>query len=187
MFWNPKFHSELEINEGKTNEFLLSSWSDTSDQLQPLTIIGSPVETVNCFKYVGTVIDGQLNFTENTDYTGNKATQRFYLLRKLNDLNVSKQTLELVHRNLVESILFFNMVMWYGNLNVKNKLNLQRQVNIASEIVGKPQMQHSDKYKLNTKSKVFQITSDPCHPLHSHSELLHSGRRHRQERVTKNM
>lgn len=133
------------------------------------------------------MIDGHLNFTENTDYNGNNATQRFYLLRKLNDFNVSKKTLELVHRNLGESILAFNMVMWHGNLNVRNKLKLQRQVNTAGEIVGKPQMQPSEKYKLNTKSKAFQITSDPSHPLHSHFELLNSGRCYRQVRVTKNV
>ena len=37
-----------------------------------------------------------------------------YLLRKLSDLGVSPEILELVYKNLVESILSFNMVAWYG-------------------------------------------------------------------------
>jgi len=45
--------------------------------------------------------------------------------------------MEIIYKNLIESILTFNMAMWYGNLNVKGRSKLQRIVNLASKIQGR--------------------------------------------------
>ena len=44
-----------------------------------------------------------------------KAQQRLYLLRKLQSFDVSQHILELVYIGLIENILSFNIVTWYGN------------------------------------------------------------------------
>jgi len=70
-------------------------------------------------------IDSNLNFGVNTDYIFKTCNQHLHLLRKLNSFRVSKHIMEIVYKNLIESILTFNMAMWYGNLNEKkkNKIN----------------------------------------------------------------
>ncbi len=40
-------------------------------------------------------------------------------------------------KSLVKSVLAFNMIMWYGNLTMESRSNLQRVVNMASKIIGR--------------------------------------------------
>ena len=86
-------------------------------------IKGQTVETVSTFKYLGTVVDENLIFTDNVDHT-NKKAQRLFLLRKLRSFNVSAEVLQLMYRSLIESVISFNLVSWYGNLSTKNKARL---------------------------------------------------------------
>ena len=44
-----------------------------------------------------------------------KSQQRLYLLRKLRSFDVSRELLQIVYKSLVESVLTFNIVVWYGN------------------------------------------------------------------------
>lgn len=105
--------------------------------------------------------------------------QRVHLLRQLNDFGVSQIILEMVYKNLVESILSFNMVAWYGQLDVKCKGKLSRVVKTVSKIMGKSQMQLGSRHVLNTKKKALDIIIFP------QFELLPSGRRFRLPRATK--
>ena len=71
---------------------------------------------------LGTVLDQKLSFTENVHYIYEKAQQqRLFLLRKLRRFNARKDILESVYRSLIESILVFNIVTWYGNQTVTLK------------------------------------------------------------------
>ena len=82
---------------------------------QPLMINGQTVETVSTFKYLGTVVDENLTFTDSVDHIYKKAQQRLCLLRKLRRFNVSTEVLQLVYRSLIKSVPSFNLVSWYGN------------------------------------------------------------------------
>ena len=75
---------------------------------------------MSSFKYLGTVVDLKLSFNDNGVYVYKKAYQRLYLLRKLRSFGVGSHVLESVYRCLVESVLSFSIVTWYGNLSVKN-------------------------------------------------------------------
>ena len=121
--------SLIELNGQKTQEmcFGRSQVKGASHPLsQPLRIIGQTVETVSNCKYLGTVVDENLTFTDNVDHIYKKAQQRLFLLRKLRSFNVSTDALQLVYRSLIESVLSFNLVSWYVNLSVKNKARLAR-------------------------------------------------------------
>ena len=109
---------------------------------QPLMIKGQTVETVSTFKYLGTVVDKNLTFTDNVDHIYKKAQQHLFLLQKLRSFNISTEVLQLVYRSLIESVLSFNLVSWYGNLSAKNKARLARVVNQAGKIVGIKQTQN---------------------------------------------
>ena len=48
-----------------------------------------------------------------------------YLIRKLKTFDVDKKMLEMIYRSLVESILTFNIVTFYGHLTVKQRTGKQ--------------------------------------------------------------
>lgn len=108
-----------------------------------------------------------------------KCSQRLYLLRKLNNFGVSQSILETVYKSLVESILTFNMLMWFCNLDVKNKNKVQRIVNMSSKIIGRPQKCLSNLFEERLSKKSAGIIKDSSHPLNGEFELLPSGRRYR--------
>ena len=87
--------------------------------LQPVRIKTEDVESVKTFKYLGTVLDSNLSFTTHVDTVCKKANQRMYLIRKLKTFDVDKKMLEMIYRSLVETILTFNIVTFYGHLTVK--------------------------------------------------------------------
>ncbi len=95
--------------------------------------------------------------------------------------------METVYNNLVEGILTFLMAMWYGNLNVKGRKMLQRTVNLASKITGKPQQHLSSIYDGVLRRKAEKIVNDPSHPLHREFKLLPSGSRYRLPKADRNI
>lgn len=70
-----------EINVIKTQELVFHE----KDPVQPLIIIirGQIVEVVDKFKYLGTYIDCNLNFSENTDYIFKTCNQCLHLQAQL--------------------------------------------------------------------------------------------------------
>ena len=80
------------------------------------------------FKYLGTIIDQTLSFTENSESIFKRANQRLFLIRELRSFGVSQHILEMAYGGLVESILQFNINAWYGNLSGKNKNKLSKIV-----------------------------------------------------------
>ena len=170
-------NSQLVINVSKTKEMCLCTKQDLT--IKSVLLDGQPVETVDTFKYLGTVLDGQLSFTENTAVIFKKCSQRLNLLRRLSCLGVSPKLLELVYITHIESVLAFHLSAWFGHLNVKCKNKLNRIVSMASKIVGKPQKPLSHLYSERTRRKAERIVADSSHPLSSHFEPLRSGRRYR--------
>ncbi len=140
------------------------------------------------FKYLGTFIDSKLTFAGNVENIFLKAMRRLHLIRRLQHFEVhSQHILELVYNNLVESVVCFIMIMWYGLLPVKEKQKLGRVVKIASPIVGQqqPQRQLNDIYQTRVKQKAQVIIEDCSHPLNIKFQLLPSKRRFRQHQVRK--
>ena len=103
-----------------------------------------------------------------------------YLIRKLKTFDVDKKMLEMIYRSLVESILTFNIVTFYGHLTVKQKNRLNKIVNIATKFINLKQKSLNDLYQQAiSKKKRRSIINDPTHPLHSCFEIMPSGKRYR--------
>ena len=116
-----------------------------------------------------------------------KAQQRLYLLRKLRSFGVGSHVLESVYRCLVESVLSFNIVTWYGNLSVKNRARLARVVNTASKIIGVEQKQLCDLYHLSVSRKSLSIVHGKTDPLNFCFQHPPSGRRLKVPLAKKNV
>lgn len=101
-----------------------------------------------------------------------------FLIRKLRGFGVRPDILERVYISLVESILVFNITVWYGHLTLVNKNKLNRIIHMAGKIVGRQQRPLDSLYNTAAQRKALSIIRDETHPLHSEFELLPSGRRY---------
>ena len=174
--WFRKSHLFLNVTKTKEIIFEEKRAKDPS-LLRPVTINNVIVEKVNNFKYLGTVFDKDLNFSLHVDMLNKKANQRLFLLRKLKGFSVSTTTLDLVYKSLIQSILTFNIVTWFGNLREKERSRLNRLTNIASKVVGKKQDSLAHIYVDFMERKAKKIVSDYAHPLNSSFRPLRSGQR----------
>ena len=181
-------NSFLKLNTKKTKEICFEE-SRVRDPalLRPIEIKSENVEKVDTFKYLGTMLDKDLKFSAHVDFICKKANQRMYLLRKLKSFNVECTILELVYRSLVESILSFNIVTWYGNLGMRERTKLNRVVKMASKLIGRKQNSLSQIYNQYVKKKAQTIISDETHPLNEFLQLLPSGRRFRSPLWKRNL
>ena len=141
---------------------ILNRAKDTS-LLQPVRIKTEDVESVKTFKYLRTVLDSNLSFTTHVDTVCKKANQRMYLIRKLKTFDVDKKMLEMIYRSLVESILTFNIVTFYGHLTVKQKNRLSKIVNIATKLINLKQKSLNDLYQ----QAISKKSSLPTHYTHA--------------------
>ena len=90
--------SFLEINLGKTKELVLGARKTNIFLIfVPVKVNNEPVEVVSNFKYLGTLIDNKLSFSDNSDLISKKSQQCLYLLRKLRSFDVSRELLQIVY------------------------------------------------------------------------------------------
>ena len=86
-----------------------------------------------------------------------KLSNVFSFFRNLKHFCVIQGILEMVYRSLIESILAFNIVNWFGVLIVRNKARLSRVVNTASKVIGSSQIPLSD-----VDAKAMKSIPDYC-------------------------
>ena len=86
----------------------------TSHSTFPTIIKGSLVEMFECYKYLGTVVDKNLNHDLNTSAICKKVLQRLCFWHRLNTLNVDKTLMVLFYKSFIESILTLlcNFLVW---------------------------------------------------------------------------
>ena len=133
------------------------------------------VERVTKYKYLGTILDNQLNFNKNTDFIHKRCQPRIFSLQKLRSLNVSAAVLRTFYRSCIESVLTFSFLCWLGGLNVKSKNVLNKVVNLCGKAVGERQGQLSQLYERCVVWKAWVVVDDNSHVLADHYELLPSG------------
>ena len=92
-----------------------------------------------------------------------------------------------MYKSLVESVLTFNIVVWYGNLGVKGKAKLASIVGMAGKITGAKQDSLSDLYLTAVKRKTARILDNAKHPLFSQFQKLWSGQRYKVLIARKNV
>ncbi len=167
--------SSLLINVGKT-KLILELILKQTGPLPPLTLCEQNVEVVDCFKYLRTLINCRLSFVDNVDAICKKSWSK----RKLTGFGVFQHILEKVYISLIESILTFNISVWYGRLTLTNKNKVARIVQTAGKTAGSQQKSLDDLYHAAIHRRALSITGDTSHPLNSEFEMLPSGRRYRK-------
>ena len=82
------------------------------------------------------------------------------------------------YRSVIESVLTFSLLVWYGNTTVQDRTRLERVVRQAARIIGSSLPPLSSLYPTRLLKKANKIIADPSHPAHHHISLLPSGRRY---------
>lgn len=177
--------SFLNINVEKTKEMCID-FRRNPTVISPVVMDNQPVELVQQYKYLGTVIDNKMCFESQVDAVCKKAHQHMHFLRKLRSFNVDTVFMEMFYSCFIESVLTFSFICWHGSLSIKQKNRMQGIVKVCSKIVGTLLNDLYDLYKVRSLKKARAILADHSHPLWDEFMLLPSGRRYSLPRCRTN-
>ncbi|KAK9524364.1 hypothetical protein VZT92_016764 [Zoarces viviparus] len=102
----------------------------------PITLCDSPVDTVESFCFLVSIISQDLKWELNISSITKKAQQRMYFLRQLKKFNLPKTMLVHFYRAIIESILCSSITGWYAAATAKDKGRLQRIIRSAEKVIG---------------------------------------------------
>ncbi|KAK0148950.1 hypothetical protein N1851_010634 [Merluccius polli] len=139
----------------------------------PITLCDSTIDTVESFRFLGTIISQDLKWELNISSLIKKAQQRMYFLRQLKKFNLPRTMMVHFYSSIIESILTSSITIWYAAATAKDKGRLQRVIRSAEK----------DLYTSRTLRRAGKIVADPSHPGHKLFETLPSGRRLRSIRT----
>ncbi len=169
--WCQKNH--LDLNVKKTKEMSID-FRIKKDELPPVLINNQPVETVETYKYLGTVIDNNLNGRKNAERIYKKAIQRLYFVRKLKYVNVDKTIISLFYKSVLETVMSFCIVCWYSGCTQVEKRKLNRIISSAKRL-GCKTYSLQDLYNSAITKILVHILRDSTHTLFNYFHLLPSG------------
>ena len=142
----------------------------------PICTDGDPIENTHSYRYLGTEIDDQLSWGEQTKATSLKCTQRLYFLRKLKLFHVNERILYLFYLSVIQSTITHNIVVWYNNAKQKDTEKLHKIAKQASKII-KCDVDLDKVCTEKVVAKAQAIVADDSHPLSDNYKRLRSGRR----------
>ncbi|KAF7645183.1 hypothetical protein LDENG_00208800 [Lucifuga dentata] len=161
----------LLLNVEKTKEMVLDPKS--VGECEPISIKAE-------YKYLGVTVDQSLCWMGHVEYVCSRICQRLHFLRRLRLYGVHKGVKIVFYKAIIESILHYGITVWFGNLTVKLKSQINRLTGRAGEIIGQlPLSPLQEIYEESVLKQARKIVSDPNHVLHEEYELLPSGRRYR--------
>ena len=98
----------------KTKEMIMDYRKNKECVHVPVTIHGSVVEQVSEYKYLGTNISSNLDWSKNTLAVQKKANQRLFFIRQLKQIHLDNTLLVLFYKTVIQSILVINLICFYG-------------------------------------------------------------------------
>ena len=134
------------------------------------------VDVINCYKYLGVHIDDKLNFNVNVQNVYKRCCQRVRYLRSLANLRIDRDILSMFYKSIIESVLSFGIVVWYGSSNKVDQKKLHKIVRIARRM-GIEAKSLQELYNGKTLKMVNKIMKDSDHLLNNEFVYLKSGRR----------
>jgi hypothetical protein len=168
----------LELNVKKT-KVMVVDFRATEFVHSPLYINNELVESVKEYKYLGTVMDNCFTFNGNVDVIYKKVSSRLYFVRKLRNLNIDSTIMNLFYTSIVQSVMSFAIICWFGNCSVESKYKLTRAIKICKKLGVQNAMPLEDIFNKCTLQRCKVIVNDEMHPLHACYNMLPSGRRWR--------
>ena len=127
--------NNLELNALKTVEMVVDFRKNPTPPA-PITLCGSTIDTVESFRFLGTIISKDLKWELNNSSLVKKAQQRMYFLRQLKKFNLPKTMMVHFYTAIIESILTSSITIWYAAIAAKDKGRLQHVIRSAEKVIG---------------------------------------------------
>ena len=93
------------------------------------------LDTIQQTKLLGTIIQSDLKWQENTDMLVKKAYQRMLLLHKLYSFNIADVDLVNIYVLYIRSLLEQNCQVWHYSITEEEKSDLERVQKVAVKII----------------------------------------------------
>ena len=162
----------LDLNVKKTKEMIID-FRINKPTLEPIKINDVAVDVVKSYKYLGSIVDNELNGNENIEKVYKKANQRMYFVRKLKKCDIDKTIMSMFYKSVVESVIIFGLLNWYGGSSSEARGKVKRIITSARRL-GCTAPSLEDLHLNLMEKKCKHILSDPSHPLRSNFEELPS-------------
>ncbi|CAM1296043.1 Uncharacterised protein at_DN0039 [Pycnogonum litorale] len=117
--------NSLHLNASKTKLMHLSVKTNQFNNLK-LSISGDNLELIDEFKFLGIIIDKNLNFKKHVEYILNKVRTKFYFLcrAKKSGLNIGDQLT--LYTSLITPILDYGCAIWSSMCNAEYILKIEK-------------------------------------------------------------
>jgi hypothetical protein len=168
--------NNMALNTEKTKAMTIC-FSKSGTHLNPITIAGEEIESVQQFKLLGVRINSKLTWDDHVSYMCTKASQRLYFITLLQRAGVSQSDLVSIYCSIVRSMLEYGAVIWHPGLT-KEQCKLIEHVQkralriIFHDLDYKTALQTARLESLNTRrenmcEKFFHEMESDTHPLHT--------------------
>lgn len=168
----------LFLNVTKTKELIFDFRKNPAhEQIQ---INGDDVEECESFKYLGVIIDKNLNWSEHARYVISKCRQRLYLLYVLKSFNVNSKILYLFYLSTIASIINYNFIVWWNSTNQHNKMLINSIYKKAKKAINSEMFEVPDgqtNYKNLVCKKTNKLLKDENSLYSEYFQTMRSGKR----------
>ncbi|KAK0156400.1 putative RNA-directed DNA polymerase from transposon BS [Merluccius polli] len=124
--------NNLELNALKTVEMVVD-FRKNSASPAPITLCDSTIDTVESFRFLGTITSQDLKWELNISSLIKKAQQRMYFLRQLKKFNLPRTMMVHFYSSIIEPILTSSITIWYAAATAKDKGRLQCVIRSAEK------------------------------------------------------
>ena len=95
-----------------------------------------------------------------------KCKQRLFFLRLLNSFGVKNDILHVLYTSMIESIICYNISLWWSSMTENDKKALNRITKHAAKVTQSELTYIDDLYCNTVTKKVKCIVANSCHALH---------------------
>ncbi|TWW61350.1 hypothetical protein D4764_05G0014400 [Takifugu flavidus] len=157
--------NNLQINAGKTKELVVDFRRRNNPPPAPVNILGTDVDVVESYKYLGVHLNNNLDWTHNTDALVKKGNSRLFLLRRLRSFGVQGPLLRTFYDSVVGSAIFYGIVCWSSSITDRDRKRMDRLVRRASSVLGCPLDSVEVVGNGRMMAKLSSMLNNTSHPL----------------------
>ena len=130
--WTNTNKMKLNVRKSKV---MIFNFTDDHQFATRLYMEGVLLETITQTKLLGTIVQSDLKWSENTDLIVKKGYQRMLILQKLYAFNIPDDDLVQIYVLYIRSILELNCQVWHHAITQEEKSDLERVQKVALKII----------------------------------------------------
>ena len=139
--WTETNKMKLNVDKSKV---MIFNFTEDYQFATRLYIEDVLMETINQTKLLGTIVQSDLKWSENTTMIVKKGYQRMLILQKLYAFNIPDEDLVQIYILYIRSILEQNCQVWHYSITNEEKSDLERVQKVATKIILKERYTNYD-------------------------------------------